>query len=128
MTPAYRPPRAAIEPPGGYRVEQGEPAVFVDASATDGRFPVTRRWAGSAGVHGGAERLRIDTAVLDPGEYEVALTVRDARGEDSARVPLTVLAPPLPPELRIEPPRASVIRGDIRKALAGEEREQNQND
>ena len=112
VTRAYRPPRAAIDPPGGYRLEQGEAAVFNDASRTDGRFPVTRTWAGPAGAQEDGDTLRLDTATLEPRDYTVSLTVRDARGEDTARAPLVVLAPPPLPQLRIEPDSVSAIRGD----------------
>ena len=111
VTGAYRPPRAAIDPPEGYRVELGEPASFTDVSRTDGRLPVARRWAGPADAQGDADSLHINTAMFAPGDYQVSLTVRDARGEDTARVPLIVLAPPPLPELRIEPANISVIRG-----------------
>ena len=64
-------------------LKQGDKAEFVSNSTYDLNSTLLYEWISSSGHSGNKKGFTIDTTRLDPGEYDVTLTITDDKGSQS---------------------------------------------
>jgi CARDB/PKD domain len=120
-------PKALIAPTQ-ITVTQGERATFTSRSLADPDVPIVNlQWIGPARQNSRDNRFVVETVGLQPGPYEVRLTVSDKRERRSQAVATLVVNPPgnrgsgtsdgvsgesRPPLARINPERREVRQGE----------------